>query len=63
MSGILRIMMVQDVGVPIAVVRLIGEDPLGRINNEPIFEYELPMNFHYCDDLSTTFSAIQIMKG
>ena len=63
MNGVLRIMMVQDVGVPIAVVRLVGEDPCGRIHNDPIFEYELPTNFHYSDNLASTFSAIQIMKG
>ena len=63
MSGVLRIIMVQDVGVPIAVVRLVGEDPVGNVIEETIFEYELPTNFNQCNDLAATFSAIQIMKG
>ena len=46
MSGVLRIIMVQDVGVPIAVIRLVGEDPIGNIIEETIFEYELPTNFN-----------------
>ena len=56
-------MMVQDVGVPIAVIRLMRSDTSGKSVEEMILEYELPTNFNQCNDLAATFSAIQIMKG
>lgn len=45
-------------GVPIAVIRLMGEDSQGKIVEEMILEYELPTNFNQCNDLAATFSAI-----
>ena len=51
-------MMVQDVGVPIAVIRLMRSDTSGKSVEEMILEYELPTNFNQCNDLAATFSAI-----
>ena len=56
-------MMIQDVGVPIAVIRMLQEDPSGNAVDETIFEYELPTNFNECSDLAATFCAIQIIQG
>ena len=61
-KGIMKIMMVQDVGVPIAVIRVYQQDPLGNLTSNILFEYELPTNFHFCADLAATFSTVQIMK-
>jgi len=48
--------------VPIAVIRVYQQDPLGNLTSNMLFEYELPTNFHFCADLAATFSTIQIMN-
>ena len=59
MQGILKLVMVQDVGVPIINVRLCGTDPAGA-ERGIILEYELPCNFAFNPDLTPKFSALQI---
>ena len=62
MQGILKLVQVQDVGVPIINVRLSGTDPAGA-ERGIILEYELPTNFSFTADLTSTFSALQIQQG
>ena len=62
MIGILKLVMVQDVGAPIVNVRLCGTDPAGA-ERGIILEYELPTNFSSDGNLTPTFSAIQIPSG
>ena len=50
--------MVQNVGVPIVNVRLCGKDPAAGKQGTIIMEYELPTNFKYQANLTSTFSAI-----
>lgn len=55
--------MVQDVGVPIINLRLYGTDASGTLERGIILEYELPINFSFEPNLSSTFSALQIYQG
>ena len=59
MLGILKLVLVQDVGAPVANVRVHGTDPGGQ-EKGIILEYELQVNFNLQSKLSSTFSAIQI---
>ena len=61
MQGILKLVKVQDVGLPIANIRMCGADLSGKERNI-ILEYELPVNFKI-QDMNSTFVAVQIQKG
>ena len=60
MQGILKLVMVQDVGVPVVNIRLSGTDPAGA-EKGIILEYELSTNFVY-QDLNETLLALQIAQ-
>lgn len=61
MIGILKLVMVQEVDVPIVNVRMSGTDPADA-ERGIILEYELPLNFNINSKLSKTFSSLQIQK-
>lgn len=62
MQGVLSLVLVQDVGAPIANVRLMGTDAAGN-ERGIIMEYELPINFNYDPNLSQLLSAIELLNG
>lgn len=59
LKGNLRVMLLEEIaGLPIASVRLNAVDNDGLERNI-IFEYELPLNFKFDPELSSTFAAVQ----
>lgn len=59
LKGILKIMLLEEIsGLPISSVRLTAVDNDG-IERNTILEYELPLNFKFDPELSSTFSAVQ----
>ena len=62
MVGNLRLVKVGDTGLPIVVVRLNPVDLLGK-EQDPILEYELPVNFKPLQVLTDTFAALQSNMG
>ena len=49
-------------GVPLATIKVFDVDSQGT-ETEPIFEYELPLNFVHESELSNTLYAIKGIKG
>ena len=58
MVGYLKLVVVQDVGVPIVNLRLYGADAAGT-EWGVVFEYEIPTNFKY-QGLTENFCSLQI---
>jgi hypothetical protein len=59
MIGTLRIILLEDVGVPITAIRLVAVDSNG-LERGTVMEYELPLNFKFDASLSPAFTAIRI---
>lgn len=65
MVGVLRLIQVKECdegGYPVIILQLKGADPAG-IERDTVFEYELPLNFVFEQDLTRTFSALALTKG
>ena len=60
--GVLKLVEVGNVGVPIIVIRLVGCDPVGN-EKAIVMQYELPLNFRFLPDLTSTFMALHVTKN
>lgn len=58
--GQASIVLLKDVGAPITVLRILQESDDGEVG-EPIFEYELPVNFTF-EKLSDRLSAVSFLN-
>ena len=63
MIGALRMILVKEVmSYPVIILQMKSVDPAG-IERDIVFEYELPFNFKFDQDLTRTFSAIGMKNG
>jgi hypothetical protein len=59
LHGTLRVMHLDTIsGLPIASIRMNSCDSIGLLRSV-IFEYELPLNFKFDPEISSTFTAVQ----
>lgn len=63
MHGLLRIMKLDELGgLPLCCIRM--NSVKEGVELYPIFEYELPLNFHFEPELSSNFAAVRThLKG